>query len=80
MGRLHLHGVCRAYRNEYKPSLEKGINGGWLVAVVATQSVCVLGCTLGGAVLVDREAALFTLMAFSLGGGCSTSGSSGSSL
>ncbi|MGB5036046.1 MAG: tellurite resistance/C4-dicarboxylate transporter family protein [Blastocatellia bacterium] len=55
--------------SEYKPSLEKGINGGWLVAVVATQSVCVLGCTLGGAVLVDREAALFTLMAFWLGGG-----------
>ena len=55
--------------SEHKPSLEKGINGGWLVAVVATQSVCVLGCTLGGAVLVDREAALFALMAFWLGGG-----------
>ena len=27
-----------------KPSLADGINGGWLVAVVATQSVCVLGC------------------------------------
>jgi len=29
---------------EAKPSLAEGINGGWLVAVVATQSVCVLGC------------------------------------
>lgn len=27
-----------------KPSLEEGINGGWLISVVATQSVCVLGC------------------------------------
>jgi tellurite resistance protein TehA-like permease len=29
-----------------KPSIEEGINGGWLVAVVATQSVCVLGSLL----------------------------------
>ena len=29
---------------EKKPSLEDGINGGWLLAVVATQSICVLGC------------------------------------
>lgn len=28
-----------------KPSLAEGINGGWLVSVVATQSVCVLGCS-----------------------------------
>jgi tellurite resistance protein TehA-like permease len=28
---------------EVKPSLGEGINGGWLVAVVATQSLCVLG-------------------------------------
>jgi tellurite resistance protein TehA-like permease len=27
-----------------KPSLEGGINGGWLLAVVATQGLCVLGC------------------------------------
>ena len=26
-----------------KPTLPNGINGGWLVAVVATQSLCVLG-------------------------------------
>jgi tellurite resistance protein TehA-like permease len=29
-----------------KPPLEEGINGGWLVAVVAAQSVCVLGAQL----------------------------------
>ena len=56
---------------EKKPSLEKGINGGWLVVVVATQSVCVLGCTLDGAVLGvgNRDVALFALMSFWLGGG-----------
>lgn len=54
---------------EDKPSLEKGINGGWLVAVVATQSIAVLGSLLGGHVLVDRDITLFVLMAFWLGGG-----------
>lgn len=56
---------------EKKPSFEEGINGGWLVAVVATQSVCVLGCTLHGAVLGvgNRDVALFVLMSFWLGGG-----------
>ncbi len=52
-----------------KPTLAEGINGGWLVAVVATQSVCVLGCTLDGAVLGGRDTALFVLMSFWLGGG-----------
>lgn len=52
-----------------KPSLAQGINGGWLVAVVATQAVCVLGCVLDGAVFGDRDAALFVLMCFWLGGG-----------
>ncbi|MCC6220162.1 MAG: tellurite resistance/C4-dicarboxylate transporter family protein [Deltaproteobacteria bacterium] len=54
-----------------KPPLQKGINGGWLVAVVATQSVCVLGCVLDGNILVDnnRDSALFVLMCFWLGGG-----------
>ncbi len=52
-----------------KPSLEDGINGGWLIAVVATQSVCVLGCALNGDLLDDRDTVLFALMAFWLGGG-----------
>src|SRR5215468_1061161 len=29
---------------ENKPSLEAGINGAWLIATVATQSISVLGC------------------------------------
>lgn len=55
--------------SEKKPSLEKGINGGWLVAVVATQAICVLGCLLGGHLLIERDTALFVLMGFWLGGG-----------
>jgi len=31
-----------------KPSLKKGLNGGWLLVVVATQSLCVLGCRIAG--------------------------------
>jgi tellurite resistance protein TehA-like permease len=52
-----------------KPDLAAGINGGWLVAVVATQSVAVLGCVLQGRVWGDRESCLFVLMCFWLGGG-----------
>lgn len=52
-----------------KPTLAEGINGGWLVAVVATQSICVLGSTLNGAMLADRDVALFALLSFWLGGG-----------
>jgi len=55
--------------SDKKPTLEDGINGGWLVAVVATQSVCVLGCALDGRVLADREIGLFVLTSFWLGGG-----------
>lgn len=56
---------------EKKPPLEEGINGGWLLAVVATQSICVLGCTLNATVFGagHRDVALFVLMAFWLGGG-----------
>jgi tellurite resistance protein TehA-like permease len=32
---------------EVKPTLEKGINGGWLLAIVATQSLAVLSALLG---------------------------------
>ncbi|MDX9895112.1 tellurite resistance/C4-dicarboxylate transporter family protein [Desulfofustis limnaeus] len=52
-----------------KPTLAEGINGGWLVAVVATQAVCVLGCTLQGQVLGSRDVALFLLISFWLAGG-----------
>lgn len=48
-----------------KPTLAEGINGGWLVAVVATQSVTVLGCAL----LDGNVGFLFALTCFWLGGG-----------
>jgi tellurite resistance protein TehA-like permease len=52
-----------------KPSLAEGINGGWLLAVVAAQSVCVLGAQL--AVGMERYAAQVLLFCLSiwLGGG-----------
>lgn len=52
-----------------KPSLAEGINGGWLVAVVATQSICILGCSVLPDRVVGRDAALFFLTSFWLCGG-----------
>ena len=52
-----------------KPTIEKGINGGWLIAVVATQSICVLGCIIGADFLIDRSITLFALLSFWLFGG-----------
>lgn len=54
---------------EGKPSLADGINGGWLVAVVATQSICVLGCLVLPERVANRDAALFLLTCFWLCGG-----------
>lgn len=54
---------------EDKPSLADGINGGWLVAVVATQAICVLGCHVLPDRFSDRNAALFLLTCFWLCGG-----------
>lgn len=42
-----------------KPALESGINGAWLLATVATQSVSVLGTLLEPALASGREVALF---------------------
>jgi len=42
-----------------KPSLEAGINGAWLIAIVATQSVSVLGTLLSAGMSEGRELALF---------------------
>jgi tellurite resistance protein TehA-like permease len=44
---------------ETKPSLETGINGAWLLGVVATQSVSVLGTLLSPGMEGGREGALF---------------------
>lgn len=53
---------------EHKPTLESGINGAWLMAVVATQSVAVLGTQLAPTLSTAREPALFfTLCMYLLG-------------
>lgn len=52
-----------------KPPIEEGINGGWLVAVVATQSVCVLGALLKPAMPGGGDFMLMFLLSFWLFGG-----------
>jgi tellurite resistance protein TehA-like permease len=53
---------------ESKPSIEAGLNGGWLLAVVATQSISVLGTLLATRFGDYREPVLFfTLCMFLLG-------------
>lgn len=42
-----------------KPGVEVGLNGSWLVMVVATQSIAVLGAALAGALGPWRESVLF---------------------
>jgi len=53
----------------HKPSLEKGIHGGWLVAVVATQSISVLVGLTDPHFDHNREAMLFFSLAMFLMGG-----------
>lgn len=60
--------VLLSVRRE-KPTLGQGINGGWLVAVVATQSVCVLGCRVLAPRLAGQETVYFFLAALWLCGG-----------
>ena len=52
-----------------KPPLEEGINGGWLLAVVAAQSVCVLGAQLAGGFGAYTPHLLLFCLAMWLGGG-----------
>lgn len=53
---------------ETKPSLEAGINGGWLLAIVSTQSVSVLGTLIAPRFGEWEEAVrFFTLATFLLG-------------
>lgn len=52
-----------------KPSLEDGINGGWLTAVVATQSLVVLGTTLAPEMGNATREVLFILVLLWLAGG-----------
>src|SRR5574340_339022 len=51
-----------------KPAFEDGINGGWLVAVVATQSLVVLACTIMPG-RVNSEAIMLGLTMLWLAGG-----------
>ena len=52
---------------EPKPSLQTGINGAWLLVVVSTESICVLG-TLVAPALAARELVLFVSFAMYLVG------------
>lgn len=52
-----------------KPSLDKGMNGGWLVSIVATQSITVLGCLVGDHFSTPTQLTFFILMSFWLCGG-----------
>ena len=52
-----------------KPSVEDGLNGGWLVAVVAAQAVASLGGLVAPQLGACREAALFFSLIMWLGGG-----------
>ena len=54
---------------ETKPSLPDGIHGGWLVSVVAAQSVSVLGGFLAEGFAPYREQVLFFSLVMWLGGG-----------
>jgi tellurite resistance protein TehA-like permease len=54
---------------EGKPSLAEGINGGWLVAVVATESISNLGGLLLPAFQARRQELLFFTLVFWLCGG-----------
>jgi len=54
---------------ETKPTLESGINGAWLIAVVATQSISILGTLLAPGLGAWKETLLFyTLTMYLLGG------------
>jgi tellurite resistance protein TehA-like permease len=52
-----------------KPSLAEGLNGGWLVAVVAAQSVSALGGLLSKEFASARELVIFFSLVMWLGGG-----------
>ena len=64
-----IYAVFTAYTvKETKPTLDKGISGGWLVAVVATQSVSTLASILAPTVS-GKELLLFVSLTFWLAGG-----------
>jgi len=54
---------------EIKPELEKGLSGVWLLIVVATQSLCVLGCMIAAELPGGPAIWVFTALCFWLVGG-----------
>lgn len=54
--------------NENKPKFEEGINGGWLISVVATQAVANLGAQISGS-FIHPQTKLFLALAMWLAGG-----------
>jgi tellurite resistance protein TehA-like permease len=54
---------------EEKPELEKGLSGVWLLVVVATQSLCVLGCLIAPHLPGESGIWLFVALCFWLVGG-----------
>ena len=52
---------------EQKPSLEAGINGAWLIAIVATQGVSSLGSLLAPGMVAPQSVLYFTLCMYLLG-------------
>lgn len=50
-----------------KPDLENGINGAWLIAAVAAQSVAILGAVLAPASARPEEALFFCLIMYMIG-------------
>lgn len=52
----------------HKPDLENGLNGGWLLIVVSTQSLSILGSQLSAHIFLQTNVSLlFTLAAYLLG-------------
>jgi tellurite resistance protein TehA-like permease len=67
---LLMYGVFTALTvKENKPTLEAGIHGGWLVAVVATQSVSTLASLLAPSLGAAAESLSFVSLSFWLAGG-----------
>jgi tellurite resistance protein TehA-like permease len=67
---VFMYGIfCALTVKRDKPSLAEGINGGWLVAVVGTQSLCVAGVLAPPELGVGKEGSLTILLALWLCGG-----------
>lgn len=54
--------------NEHKSNIDVSLNGGWLLAIVATQSVTVLGSTVPASISENLEVLYFILSSFWLFG------------